>query len=236
MKNKKTIILTIAMCIVCTVAIAAAGYLKTIEVSTDINLNINGQNFVPKDVNGNVVDIFVYEGTTYVPIRAVAEAFGLDVGYNGDTKTALINGNVGAQEAVTPTAIKSDNITLGDTFVFDGLEITIHNNVQFMTYSNEYSDKNGTEVVAVSMSIKNISDETHGLNMFYYSFYGSKGTKTDDMSFYYDDSVTNAGKVRPGATQDTKMYMVYDGNGDYYIEFSEWVGEKVEVRLPIVRP
>jgi Copper amine oxidase N-terminal domain. len=91
MRNKKAFIaVTIALVALCAVAVTAAGYLKTIEVSTDISLSIDGKDYVPKDVNGNPVEIFVYNGTTYVPIRGVATAFGKDVGYNNDTKTAII--------------------------------------------------------------------------------------------------------------------------------------------------
>ena len=58
-----------------TVALAAS-QLVSIQVLPGMNLSINGEAFVPKDVNGKEVDVFAYNGTTYVPIRAISEAFG----------------------------------------------------------------------------------------------------------------------------------------------------------------
>jgi len=40
----------------------------------DIKLNINGSIITPKDAAGNTVEPFIYNGTTYLPVRAVADA------------------------------------------------------------------------------------------------------------------------------------------------------------------
>lgn len=63
---------------------------RNITVSYGVNLNINGNYFVPTDVNGNVVPAFIYNGTTYVPIRAISELYGADVQWDNGTKTAYI--------------------------------------------------------------------------------------------------------------------------------------------------
>lgn len=61
---------------------------KTIEVDyLDIKLVVNGKEVTPKDVNGNVVEPFAYNGTTYLPVRAVGEALGKTVRWDGETKT-----------------------------------------------------------------------------------------------------------------------------------------------------
>lgn len=93
MKNKKYLIFTAIFCIAFAIVVSATAvsYIKTIEVSTDINLSVNGQAFIPKDANGNPVEVFVYNGTTYVPIRGIAQAFGCDISYDANTKTAIIN-------------------------------------------------------------------------------------------------------------------------------------------------
>jgi len=56
-----------------------------------IRIQVNGQIFQPKDVNGNHVRIFAYQGTTYAPLRALAEAYGLEVGYDADANMATVN-------------------------------------------------------------------------------------------------------------------------------------------------
>lgn len=47
--------------------------------------------FQPKDANGNPVSVFVYSGTTYAPLRALAEAYGLTVGYDSEKKLASVD-------------------------------------------------------------------------------------------------------------------------------------------------
>lgn len=83
----KGIILSLLVMSISFSALAAA---KTIEVSTGIKLMVDGSAFVPKDVNGNVVEVFGYNGTTYVPIRAIGQAFGKDIGWDDATQTAIV--------------------------------------------------------------------------------------------------------------------------------------------------
>jgi fructose-specific component phosphotransferase system IIB-like protein len=55
-----------------------------------INVQVNGETFQPKDVNGKNVPVFNYDGTTYAPLRALAEAYGLEVGYNAEKNMATV--------------------------------------------------------------------------------------------------------------------------------------------------
>lgn len=56
----------------------------------DITICINGREFTPKDAAGNVVEPFIMNGTTYLPVRAVGEALGLNVNWDGDTHTVYL--------------------------------------------------------------------------------------------------------------------------------------------------
>ena len=42
-----------------------------------ISIIVNGTKIVPQDANGNPVEPFIMDGTTYLPVRAVAGALGL---------------------------------------------------------------------------------------------------------------------------------------------------------------
>ena len=44
-----------------------------------------------KDAKGNDVMVFTYNGTTYAPLRALAEAYGLEVGYDGERNIATVS-------------------------------------------------------------------------------------------------------------------------------------------------
>lgn len=70
---------------------ALAATVKTIEANyMDIKLVVDGVPITPKDANGKAVEPFVFEGTTYLPVRAVGEALGKDVKWDGATKTVYI--------------------------------------------------------------------------------------------------------------------------------------------------
>ena len=46
---------------------------KTIQVATGVNIYVDDQKLI-KDRKGNNVEGFIYNGTTYLPLRAVADA------------------------------------------------------------------------------------------------------------------------------------------------------------------
>ena len=59
----------------------------------DIKININGSKVLPKDANGNYVEPFIINGTTYLPVRAVANALGIQVDWDDNTNTVLLSYN-----------------------------------------------------------------------------------------------------------------------------------------------
>lgn len=83
-----------------------AGLTKTIEVAfNSVNITVNG-----KKVNA---DNILYDGTTYVPLRAVAEALGKDVGWDQSTNTVSIN------DKVESDTVKVTRVVDGDTIIVD---------------------------------------------------------------------------------------------------------------------
>lgn len=59
-------------------------------VYMNVKLVIDGEEITPKDANGNVVEPFIYNGTTYLPVRAIGEAFDKDVHWDGETATVYV--------------------------------------------------------------------------------------------------------------------------------------------------
>lgn len=73
--------------------ITALAATQSIQVSFDnIKVAVDGKIIAPKDANGNAVEPFIYNGTTYLPIRAIGEAIGKDVSWDQATKTAYLGG------------------------------------------------------------------------------------------------------------------------------------------------
>ena len=151
---------------------------------------------------------------------------------NNSAPPATVSSHAPAQES-EPTVEPNKDKTFGDLVEFDDLEIVFSNEIEWSSVENQFSDKNGMDVFLVPVTIKNIKNETHGLNMFYYTQFGSKGTQLDSVGSYFDNEIGSAGDMRSGAVQEVVMAFLYDGDGDYFVEFSMFFGNAIEVNLPI---
>jgi len=83
----------------------AAARTESIQVTfNNIRLVVNGTPITPRDGAGNVVEPFIWNGTTYLPVRAVASALGQEVEWDGNTQTVYIgnSGTTTAQPAPEP--------------------------------------------------------------------------------------------------------------------------------------
>lgn len=88
----KRIIIAIILIIALSVGITVgASYTKTATLNyPGIVIYLKGELLVPKDAVGQIVEPFTINGTTYLPIRAVAEALDLTVGWDNPTQTITL--------------------------------------------------------------------------------------------------------------------------------------------------
>ena len=64
---------------------------KTVTaVYNNIKIFVDGEKITPKDANGNTVEPFIIDGTTYLPVRAVASALGKEVDWDGTSNSVYI--------------------------------------------------------------------------------------------------------------------------------------------------
>ena len=77
---------------------------KTVTIYPGVNIYVDDQKLNPKDVNGNPVEVFIYNGSTYLPVRAVSEALGKPVQWEGSTSSVYI----GKHSSDKPAAWLSD--------------------------------------------------------------------------------------------------------------------------------
>lgn len=75
-----------------------------------IRIVLDGEELEPKDANGNRVEPFIYNGTTYLPVRAVAEALGKPVYWDGPEFTVYLGSMDGDLEYPTKELTEDDNI------------------------------------------------------------------------------------------------------------------------------
>lgn len=92
MKEKsKGFIMGVLLCAVLSSLIGGAYAVSQSITIEPVNIRLNGAEFHPKDANGNDVLVFKSNGTTYVPLRALSEAFGMEVSFDSSTNSAVVN-------------------------------------------------------------------------------------------------------------------------------------------------
>ena len=75
----------------------------TADLRPDITVQVDGEKQTLLDKNGDVVYPITYDGTTYLPIRALGNAMDLEVEWNSKTQTVSL---------YTKTDTKPEDLTL----------------------------------------------------------------------------------------------------------------------------
>lgn len=90
-KNKKIVSTLAIMLILSTVVIASSRIANIKVVYDNIKIVVDGKevNF-GLDSQGKKIEPFIYNGTTYLPVRAVGEAVGKDVSWDQSSKTVFL--------------------------------------------------------------------------------------------------------------------------------------------------
>lgn len=93
MKCKMKIIgIVMVVTVILTTTVFATVGSRTAELFyNNIKILLNGKEITPTDANGNAVEPFTIDGTTYLPVRAVATALGMNVGWDGATSTVTLD-------------------------------------------------------------------------------------------------------------------------------------------------
>lgn len=96
-----------------TICIAFIALVAPVTVNASCNILIDGEELICYDFDKNVIEPFVENGTTYVPVRAIAQAFDISVLWDMETKTVFL----GAREG---SPVLSENINIyykGEEFI-----------------------------------------------------------------------------------------------------------------------
>lgn len=102
---------------------ALIGSKSIIASYNNIKIYIDQKSITPKDANGKIVEPFIYNGTTYLPVRAVSEALGKPVSWNGKTNSVYIGTQPGA------TSYSRNNPS----------PVNVVQTVNYTDYSNSYN-------------------------------------------------------------------------------------------------
>lgn len=75
-------------------AAVAATASRNITIYPGISVYVDEKKLDPKDANGKTVEVFTSNGTTYLPVRAISEALGEPVDWDGATRTVYIGRHI----------------------------------------------------------------------------------------------------------------------------------------------
>ncbi len=181
-KSIRILAMILVICLAAGVgALAADSYTKNLVANNvGVKLVVDGVNITPKDAKGNVVDPFIVDGTTYLPVRAVAEALGKEVDWDGTTKTVYIG--------------KKPLIDVPEGY--SSFSINDEKTVTYATGPFSFACRGATQNIdriVINSGHYNTLTETYFLNLsitgtitgpFSYTYIGYKCYDTDDILIY----------------------------------------------------
>lgn len=131
---KKLLSLILVLSLLLSLGITASAAATTTDASITyrgIKLVLNGQEIIPCDAAGNTTEPFIMGGTTYLPLRAVAQALGLGVKWIPETSTVQLTSGGEVKTGTVPSATsatKTVKITYRDIkVVLNGVQLKLKN-------------------------------------------------------------------------------------------------------------
>jgi len=109
-------------------------------LTSGIKIIVDGKKLNPTDVQGNTVEPMIYNGTTYLPVRAVANALGKAVYWDGPNYTVYLGDMNGILEY--PTIRLEDMISINEKHKeTNNLIDNYDNKYDYAICSNYYHDE-----------------------------------------------------------------------------------------------
>ncbi len=198
-----------------TTAFATVGSRTVQLMYNNIKIVLNGKEITPTDANGNAVEPFIIDGTTYLPVRGVASALGMNVGWDGTTKTVTLN---------------NPGVFQGGVQVYDDKYVTIEfagcREKKDYLGSTYYADFNITNKTDATLTFQPKAISLDGIS---YQVSGSEEVapqSTGKVSFYSYDEILPIGGVSKTSGEvsvidfDKMLTDVFDSSHTYY---AKWV-------------
>lgn len=135
--------------IVLTTAIYASSEIKA-YLSNATKVQLNGKILELRDAKNQPIYPINYQGSTYLPVRAISQSLGLFVDYDEPTKTVILS-----KDKIT----KNDYFKANEVWKVDGgWELTVHS-AEYVDYYNSFHKPDPKKIVLVRYSYKNLGTE-----------------------------------------------------------------------------
>ncbi len=130
----------------------AASTTKTIDaLYNNIKIYVDGVKIDPKDASGNTVEPFIYNGTTYLPVRAIGEAIGKTVTWDGATQSVYLGEKPGDKIYLTDvcppyggekydiySSSKGEFLSIGGQKYTNGIKLRYHSGFALVRLNGQY--------------------------------------------------------------------------------------------------
>lgn len=231
-KTFKGIVLGIIIATLLMSTALGASIQKTIDVVFNkVNVTVNG-----KAVQGENI---LYEGTTYVPLRAISEMLDKEVGWDGNTNTASINDKLPSANSDVSSVDKKDETTYGlDEWwkVENQWKLKI-DSVSLTNERNRFSDENPEVVVVIKYTYENLGYEGRIQDLYIKPDNVVDGNKKV-VTTYPAGANVNAKPTPIGAIMEGAevSYGLTSNKGDLTIYFNEYDDSSTKHKAIFVIP
>ncbi len=150
----------------------------------NIKIYVDGMLINPKDSNGNTVEPFIYNGTTYLPVRAVGETIGKQVSWDGATSSVYLGEVPGQATYLTDVmdAYESNECTKYSTLLGNNF------NMGGKTYTNGFVLGRGYDTIYMSYAFFNLDGKYSSMQLDLGHVDGS-GVQGRNIQFYVDGAL-----------------------------------------------
>lgn len=175
--------------------------IETIEaLYNNIKIYVDGVKIEPKDATGKTVEPFIYNGTTYLPVRAVGEAIGKTVTWDGATQSVYLGEKPGDKTYLIDTCPPYDysrcdlyTLSNGKSFLMGGTKYTNGFTI------NNYSWSCGEIYFNLNSKYKTITLDMGPVDGTDFSITNARGSKGDTVvGFYVDDKLVKDYTLKNG--------------------------------------
>lgn len=185
---------------------------RTAELDyNDIKLYINGQPVIPKDANGNTVEPFAINGTTYLPVRAVGAALDMNVNWDATTNTVILADRKASIVTNDVTAPTPAPITTPTPVQVVTTPSAVTNGYSAAPWIPDFGKVNG-------ISPRYFKDDTSIYATYTTSSFNAVETYIlvlENVGMTYDDAATTAFKA--GANVKSPIVYSYNGSAAYMV-------------------
>ena len=170
---------------------------QTISIEyNDIKVTLDGKPVELKDATGKTVEPFTYKGTTYLPVRAVADLLGVDVKWDGDTNTIYLG--EAKYFAQSKETYSGDTYSVRYTYDEDGCLLTYES--RYTIDGVESCDRTVNTYNSQHQLVKSVDE--------------SDGTVSATTTYTYDAKGQLVSEKTIDSDGEFEMKYAYDSNGN----------------------